>query len=316
MSMQFSALAEQVKADGFVSLEEIQALRQLGWGDGKIYREEAEAIFAINNDIRDPSKDWVDFFVEALSEFVLNGADPKGLCDDAEARWLIDAIDHDGVLESMAEMELLVRVVEKAQNVPELLKHYALKQIEQEVLTGVGPLRSGEQLCDASISKGECQILRRIIFASGGHGPAAVSRYDAEMLFRIKDSTLGHDNSNEWQQLFVDGVANYLQGFFHANAQLDHARQKELEDFIADNTASVGRFFGQMAKEMPHVHNHFGKVFGRKAERGGFRSKMVEGDLVTAEEADWLDEMIDADGMVDPLERALLERVKQDGAKS
>lgn len=309
MSMQFSALAEQVKSDGFVSSDEILGLRQLGWGDGKIYREEAEAIFAINNDIRDPSDEWVDFFVEALSEFVLNGTEPKGHCDDAEARWLINAIDHDGVLESMAELELLVRVIEKAVNVPELLKHYALKQIEQEVMTGVGPTRSGGILCDAAITSAECAIVRRIVFASGGHGPAAVSRYDAEMLFRLKDATLNHDNAPGWPDLFVDGVANYLQGFFHANAQLDHARQLELESFIADNKASVGRFFGQMAKEMPQVHNHFGKVFGKKAQRGGFQARMIEGELVTEAEASWLDDMIEADGMVDDLERALLERV-------
>ena len=311
MSMQFSALAEQVKSDGFVSSEEILTLRQLGWGDGKIYREEAEAIFAINNDIRDPSNEWVDFFVEALSEFVLNGTEPRGDCDDTEARWLIKAIDHDGVLESMAELELLVRVIEKAVNVPELLKHYALKQIEQEVMTGVGPTRCGGVLCDASISAAECTFIRRIIFASGGHGPAAVSRYDAEMLFRLKDATLNHDNAAEWADLFVDGVANYLQGFFHANAQLDHARQQELESFIADNKANVGRFFGQMAKEMPQVRNHFGKAFGKKSQRGGFQARMVEGELVTEAEARWLDEMIEADGMVDDLERVLLERIKQ-----
>lgn len=311
MSMQFSELAQQVKTDGYVSSDEILSLRQLGWGDGKIYREEAEAIFAINNDIQGANADWVDFFVEALSEFVLNGSEPKGLCDDDEARWLIKAIDHDGALESMAELELLVRVIERSTNVPELLKHYTLKQIEREVLTGVGPTRDGGVLCDASITKAECGIIRRVIFASGGHGPASVSRYDAEMLFRIKDATLGHDNAAAWSDLFVDGVANYLKGFFAANAQLSHERQKELESFIADNRKSVGRFFGQMAKEMPQVHNHFGKVFGKKAQRGGFQARAIEGELVTENEAKWLDTMIEADGMVDPLERALLERVKQ-----
>ena len=40
------------------------------------------------------------------------------------------------------------------------------------------------------ITAAECRILRRVIFASGGYGPAAVSRYDAEMLFRLKDETL------------------------------------------------------------------------------------------------------------------------------
>ena len=314
MSIQFNELALQVKTDGLVSAEEILSLRQLGWGDGKIYREEAEAIFAINNDIRDPGNEWVDFFVEALSDFVLNGSEPRHHCDENEARWLIGMIEHDGVVESMAEMELLVRVIEKAMNVPETLKHYGLKQVEQAVITGVGPTRCGGELSDCSITSAECGIVRRIIFASGGYGPAAVSRFDAEMLFRLKNATLGHENAPEWPKLFCDGVANYLMGFFHANAQLDHSRQKELEGFIADNSVNVGRFFGQMAKEMPQVHNHLGKVFGKKTQRGGFQARMIEGEQVTKAEADWLESMIDQDGMVDELERALLDRIKQDSA--
>jgi hypothetical protein len=52
-----------------------------------------------------------------------------------------------------------------------------------------------------------------VIFASGGDRPAAVSQREAEMLFRLKDATLGADNAAEWQRLFVQGVGNYLQGW-------------------------------------------------------------------------------------------------------
>lgn len=314
MSIQFSELAAQVKADGHVSSDEILSLRRLGWGDGKIYREEAEAIFAINNAIKKPSPEWVDFFVEALGEFVLNGSEPRHMCDEQEGRWLIEQIDHDGELESMAELELLVRVVERAHNVPRSLKTYALEQLEQAVMTGTGPTRCGGELSDTHISSAECNFIRRLIFASGGDGPAAVSASEAEMLFRLKDETLDHDNAPEWKKLFVDGVSNYLTGFFHANAQLEHDRVKDLEAFIADNEVRVGRFIGAMVRETPNVANHFGKVFGNKPEGSGFRARMIAGEAVTEGEAKWLDAMIDADGMVDEFERAVLDRLKEDGA--
>lgn len=313
MSMQFSQLAAKVAEDGVVSEAELADLRQLGWGDGKIYRDEAEAIFAINNALKSRDPQWVDFFVEAISEFALNGTDPRGMCDEDEAKWLIASLDHDGKLESMAELELLVRIVEKAQNVPELLKSYALRQVERAVLTGTGPTRCGGDLSASHISAAECRLVRRLVFASGGHGPAAVSRHDAEFLFRLKDETLYEENAPQWDDLFVDGVANYLKGFALTNAQLDHSRVKELEEFIADNKPRVGRFVGAMARELPQVHNHFGKVFGKKPEGENYTEAAAAGNLVDDNEQAWLEKMIDADGEVDDLERALLNRIMEEG---
>ena len=312
MSFQFKELARSVAADGQITPEELLALRRLGWGDGQITREEAEAIVEINHALSETSGEWVDFFVEALGEFVLNGTEPRGMCDEAEAQWLMSALDQDGRLESMAELELLVRIVEKARNVPDSLKNYALKQIEAAVLTGTGPTRCGGELSDQHITGAECRLMRRIIFASGGHGPAAVTRYDAEMLFRVKGETLGANNSPEWKQLFVDGVANYLKGFTLANAQLEHAVMKDLEAFIADSEASVGRFMARMAREMPQVRNHVGKVFGHKRADWGYTEREAEGNIVTNAETEWLEKMINADGEVDELEKALLKRIEED----
>ena len=243
---------------------------------------------------------------------MLNGTEPRGYVDYAETDWLIGALDQDGRLETMAELELLARVMERAGNVPDHLKHYALKQIELAVMSGTGPTRCGGTLSDMHITAAECKLVRRFIFASGGHGPAAVSRFDAEMLFRLKDATLGHDNAPEWADLFVDGVANYLGGFTLANAQLSHARRKELEGFIADDSVSVGRFFGRMANSAPEIHNHFGKVFGRKQAESSYAEQAAQGALVTESESNWLNAQINADGVIDDLEKALIGRMESD----
>jgi tellurite resistance protein len=312
MTIQFANLAEKVAADGMVSPEEILSLRRLGWGDGEIHRGEAEAIFRINNLIKDQSDEWVDFFVEAIGEFVLNGTEPRGMCDEHEARWLITQIDHDGRLESMAELETLVRIIEKAENVPDVLKFYALEQVEEAVLNGRGPTRKGGDLSDSHISDAECGILRRLIFAAGGFGPAAVSRQEAEMLFRIKDKTLTDQNSPLWEQLFLDGVANYIKGFQLTNAQLSHERAKELGSFISDNKASVGRFFGRMARDVPQARNHLGRVFGKKAEGNKYAEAQVAGNEITDQEQQWLNGMVEADGELDDLERKLLRRLAEE----
>jgi hypothetical protein len=314
MTTQFIAVAQAAAADGRITAEELLALRREGWGDGIITRAEAEALFVLNNALQERSEEWCDFFVEAIGEFVLNGTPPRLQCSEEEAEWLIAQIDHDGVVESMVELETLVRIIERAENTPDRLKNYVLKQVEREVLTGTGPTRCGGQLSATHISAAECRIIRRVIFASGGHGPAAVSRYDAEMLFRLKDETLAEENAAEWDDLFIDGVANYLKGFTLQNAQLSHDRKRELEAFVADNKATVGRFMGRVVREVPRVGNHFGKVFGKKAATGpDYEALASAGEVVTDYESEWLEAMIAADGEVDELESRLIARIAAEG---
>ncbi|MBL4719325.1 MAG: hypothetical protein JKZ02_12950, partial [Erythrobacter sp.] len=126
MSVHFGELAKRVGADGVITPEEVLTLRREAWPDGRISQAEAEAIFALNRELTTKSAEWVDFFVEALGEYVINQRAPTGYVDPENASWLMMQIDADGQFGSMAEIELLVRIFERAQNVPAALKDYAI----------------------------------------------------------------------------------------------------------------------------------------------------------------------------------------------
>lgn len=309
MSVHFGELAKKVGANGTVSAEEILVLRREAWPDGRISQAEAEAIFALDRQLESKSSEWVDFFVEALSEYVVNQRAPARYVDRENASWLMMQIDHDGSLCSMSEVELLVRVFERASNVPQALKDYAISQMELAVLEGTGPTRDGRQLAAGNVTAAEVKLLRRAIFAPASERPAAVGRKEAEMLFRLKDATLEADNAPEWEQLFVQGVANYLQGYSDGNAQISHERAQELEHFMNESRSSVGGFLGKMAKESPNV---FGKVFGKKPARPSREDEVAAAHEVTHAEREWLDARIDANGQVDEYERALLDFLAED----
>ncbi|QKG70861.1 hypothetical protein [Erythrobacter mangrovi] len=304
MSVHFSELAKKVGADGVITSDEVLALRREAWPDGHISQSEAEAIFALNDTILSKTTEWVDFFVEALVEYVVNQRAPKGFVDAENANWLMGQIDSDGLLCSMAELELLVRVFERAQNVPVALKDYALHQVERAVLEGVGPTRDGGALEAGNVNATEARLLRRAIFAPASERPAAVGRNEAEMLFRLKDATLGADNAPEWKQLFVQGIANYLQGYSDPDAQISRERAQELQTFMNDTSVSFGRFLGRMAKGSP---NTFGVVFGRKDSGTTREAEVAAAHEVTHSEREWLDAQIEADGQVDEFELALLD---------
>jgi len=318
MTTHFRELAQAAAADGKVDAGEILALRRQGWGDGIIVREEAEALFALNNGLEERSEEWCDFFVEAIGEFVLNGTPPRLQCDDAEARWLIDKIDHDGVVDSVVELETMVRIVERAENVPTILKNYVLEQVEKEVLTGTGPTRCGGELSATHISAAEVKVLRRVIFSSGGYGPAAVSRFDAELLFRLKDATLQDANDESWADLFIDGISNHLRGFALDNAQLSHERKLELVREIEDNSVNFGRFFSRMAKSDASLSTRAQwlkeHLTGTDGPQNDYEQDASAGDEVTAQEQEWLNRAVNKDGQLDDLEKRLIRQLMEDGA--
>ena len=311
MTYQFRALAEQAQADGVITADEVLALRRSGWGDGVIDQTEAEAIFVLNDHLSQRTAEWVDFFAEAIGEFVISGGSPRGFISETQADWLLARLDRDGKVETMAELALLERLFDKCQLLPDRLRAYALAQIEQIVLTGQGPTRDGGRIDGACITDAECRLLRRFIFSFAGDGTAGVSQAEAEMLFRIKDATLGASNSPAWQALFVQGVANYLMACnsFH---QVSAERALQLETFMNDNTPRVGAFMGRVARSVSG--EGLGRVlgFGRKGVTVDRQAQAAAAFKVTAAEEAWLQQQIDANGQLDEHERALLRFIAEE----
>ena len=60
-------LTERLKAAGTITAEDVLALRRQVWPDGRIGDDEAELAFTLNDAVRTPSREWADFFVEALT---------------------------------------------------------------------------------------------------------------------------------------------------------------------------------------------------------------------------------------------------------
>ncbi len=309
MKMDMSGLIGEIKAKQAISATDVMTLRQEIWPDGVISADEADLLFQINDLGSQPSEEWLEFFVAAITEYVVNQTHPKGYVSDDNAGWLIQKIDHDGRIESAAELELLVRTMEKATGTPEVLQGYVLKQIEDTVMTGKGPTRDGCALQPGSVSDNEVKILRRVCYAAGSDGPGRISRSEADMLFRIKDATLNSENSKEWPKLFVQLVGNYLMAYGEYE-MLGRAEAARLERFMDDNEASVGGFFGRMKDS--DIGGTFKKtfstdIFGEKNARCGHIDAVEQARKLTIVENSWLHGKIHADQNLDPLESDLLD---------
>jgi hypothetical protein len=299
-------LVDELTGDGDLSAEDALAIRRRIWPDGVVRADEAELLFALNDAVVTASPEWVDCFVEAMVVCVVDQASPRGYVDEDRAAWLIERVRRDGRVGTLAELETLVRVVENAVSVPATLKAFVLDEIERLVLTGLGPTRDGGSFEPGVITAAEAALLRRVLFASGGDGPASVSAAEAEMLFRLKDASLDKPNAPEWERLFVQGVANFLQAYsgYRPLSRTDAAR---LEGFMEDREVCLGRFLRRMAGSLLRP----GAAKAR-ANRRDHDEAVAAANAITPIESVWLDQQVNADGRIDPLERALLDFLRDE----
>jgi hypothetical protein len=304
MTFSFSDFEASLKAGRQISPEDVLALRREVWPDGAVSEAEASALFDIDRAALDPGPEWAAFFVEAISEYVVNQRPPRGYVDDKAASWLICEIEQGGGATSATELALVVKILEIALNCPPSLKSWALGRIEAAVLTGEGPTRSGAPRPNV-IDEAEVTLLRRSVYAAGGEGASTVGADEAEMLWRLKDACLNGDNAPAWKTLFVQAVGNHLMAYDDYRP-LDRAEAARLDAFVADHRSSVLGFFARMGHSSPAagVRDLIGSDRGPSA--ADHDAAVQAAASITGSEKAWLDAHVDADHQRDAYEDALL----------
>jgi hypothetical protein len=313
MSFSFSDFSSALEAGATLSAEDVLALRRAVWPDGAVARAEADAIFELHRASRRPGTEWSDFFIEAIADHVLNATEPRGYVDDGTAAWLTGEIGKGGEAIGPVELELVVKILEGALNAPATLKAWALAEVERCVLTGRGATRRDGDLRPGVVDEAEVKLLRRIVFAGGGDGALVVSQDEAEMLWRIKDATLGAANAPGWQKLFVQAVGNHLMAW-SSYRPLERPEAARLETFMNDHKSSVLGFLSRMCVE-PDFEGAK-KLFepGETAEQ--HRVEVDSARAVTPIENVWLQAEIARDGRSDEYEEALLRFLQEESGQT
>ena len=201
-----SVSIDEIRSRGSIKDGDVLRLARAFHEDHAMTAEEAEALFTLNGacPIKDPA--WSGFFVAAITEFIVNQMQPEGYVVAENARWLALKLGADGRIQSHTELELLINVIETARWSPPGLAAQALEQVRHAVVTGAGPLRTGQSLEPGAISQAEIDLLRRIMLALGGEGSLAVTRAEADVLVAINKVVAPGKSSPAWTELYVRGV--------------------------------------------------------------------------------------------------------------
>lgn len=297
-----------------ITPQDVVMLRRDVFADGVVTRGEAEALFALDQTARDKCAEWAPFFVEAVTDYIVHQERPEGYISQDNADWLIRTISRDGMVDSRTELELLVHVLEETKSSPDRLCVYALEQVAHAVVDGKGPLMLGGALVPGLVAKAEVDLLRRILYAHGGDGNIAITRGEAEVLFRINEQTAQANNDPSWNELFVKAIANFVMCSAGYEAPTRDVALRQ-ETFLEHADVEIGGFFNRMvsgglagiieAYRSPDDIEAEWEAKNRAAEALARRAETID-----AGEAKWLVEHIGLNRPLYENERALLTLIK------
>jgi len=299
MSVLSAVSVADIKARGSINNVDVLKLRRNYYDDGRITADDAEIICALNDacPVQDPA--WADWFVETLTDFVVDQVKPEGYLTSDNAAWLIAHIAKNGRIETGAAMNLVLGVLDRARWVPPSLVCFALDQV----------LRSGKQCVPRTIGEAHVDLFRRVMCAFDGDGHLPVTQPEAEILFDIDATTARRENHPSWGDLFVKAIANCVlaaSGYATPPRKLALARDPWLarrSHFTLDRRAACAGF---------GYKSTFGSYrFQSTEERDIARLTRQKLDIVTNEplamaKASWLACRIACDGCLSPNARALL----------
>lgn len=116
-------LKKDLLADGIIDSKEVKTLESVIFEDGIVDKEEADFLFELNNAVsgKENAPEWKEFFVKAITSFVIDDEKSNGEVDDDEAKYLYEQIKGDGQIDDV-EKALLLNIKSKSNNFPAILE--------------------------------------------------------------------------------------------------------------------------------------------------------------------------------------------------
>ena len=294
----FEDLVGRICAAGRISAEDVLALRRQVFPDGVVSAAEAEAVFDLDHACAETCPEWTRFYVDALTDHFVWQSEPRGYVSDAQARDLLAKVLHDGRIDAMSELELLLNVVHWCESCPEALGLAALAAVKDSVLTPE-TAAYGSNRPPAVISPADVEILRKVVYAPGSPGAYTVTRGEAELLFDLDRATRGSENAAGWPDLFAKAIANALMfprgapTVPAADEALRRERWLEERGSIGSLLASIGKAaakgdipFSEAVRETDLFGS--GQARDQREKEDARVGEALHREAIDAEEARWL----------------------------
>ncbi len=312
ISQQTLEMLDSVKQSGCITSNVVEYLREEFFSEEIVTEVTADLMLDLHHCILFADISWHELLVSTLTDYVVYDMMPEGYVTVDNAQWLIDNIAYNGRIETAAELEALVNILEEATWSPELLVEFALKQVHYAVSHGMGALREGTNIGIGTLMDTEVHLLRRILMGYGGEGHVAISRTEAEILLDINDMAHHVQNHVGWSELFIKAIANHVMA--GSKYQVPSRQEALCKEIWLHESLGVVGFMQQMVSygfEALSQYYHRPspeEVELEKLERE--KRSLIVGEAMTREEVSWLVERIGVNGLLNDNEKALVQFLK------
>ncbi len=307
-------LVEVYAADGRVTPDEVAKLRASLFPDGVVSRAEADALFALSDRVADDDQHWRQVFAEAIADHLIDAGEPRGHVSEEGAGWLESRIAADGQIKRGTELEVVLKVLERAESAPAHLAKLARDYVSRSVLTQDDIIGGNLNRVPGQIKACEVALIHRVLHASAACGGVWVTREEAEWLFCLDEATVGFDHDQAWQDVFVKGLLNHL--FAPApNALHDRDASLKRAEWLNETAApNAGRswartFAGGLSGFVNHVVQP-NAIDAMTDHYAGRVEAAVAAEAFDLAEATFVSVRVRKDGRRSPNEQALLAAIK------
>jgi hypothetical protein len=311
---------EEIVKRGSIEGGDIRALRRLFYEEGIVAADDADILFRLNDACRVKPVEWADFFIEALTDYLVFQERPQGYLTSVNAHWLIERISSEERAPSRTELELVVNVLDKARWAPVSLAKFALNQVKSAVVSGDGPLREGKACAPGEITIREVELLRRILYAFGGDGHVAITCDEADILFDIDEAVANGRPNPAWTDLFVKAIANVVMASsgYAVPSREEALRQEAGLENPAEQTSVLAALLSMMQTNLAAVQDAYHDQTAEEralARLEHQRIEIITNEEITAAEASWLVSRLGRDGRLSPSETALVSYLDHESPK-
>lgn len=285
---------------------DVLAMRRVVYTDGGLQQADADLLCEALEAVGDGACDeWSAFFVEAMTDWMVLSAMPRGYIAEDRGLWFARCIAHDGIVTTRTGFDALVYAMERARRVPASLTTLAIATVRAGFVENRGPLAHGGAA--PFLTAEDVTLIRRTLFAAAGEGTCFVSRAEAEALFDIAEATAGRTAGSGFEDLFARAVGNHLLaagGVVAPDAGEALRRERWLDD-RQPLGHGIGEFFARALTAAVG-----GDSFSTGGWVAGSAAQHVLAETIDEVEAAWLVARLHRDGGLSDAEKRLLRFLK------
>lgn len=212
---------------------DILLLRKHMFPRGLTSADDAEQLLTLHRCPVEKCPEWDNWFIETMTAYVVVHCYPQYSLDELNAEWLIALLAQDGVVQSAAELEVVLHAMEMACAVPDILSSFALDQLRLALQGRKGAYSDSRAVKRSGIASQDIEFIYRILRGSLFSGKMVLSAMEVAVLDRIDALARGKVNDPSWGDLMRSISVRTPEGHATATPWL----QMLADDIVLDEAA-------------------------------------------------------------------------------